>query len=100
MRFSAREAARSLLADAISALVTDGTLPTAPASIPIERPKRPEHGDFASNVALAVAKGAGRPPRDVAQAIADRLTVGGDAPLAEVSIAGPGFINLRFSNVF
>src|SRR5437868_9233012 len=100
MRFSAREAARSLLADAITTLVADGQVPSAPASIPIERPKRSEHGDFASNVALALAKGAGRAPRDIAQAIVSRLAVGGDAPLAEASIAGPGFINLRFSNLF
>src|SRR6266700_1921953 len=100
MQLSAREAARSLLTAAVSGLVSDGIIPTAPKSVPIESPKRPEHGDFASNIALALAKSAGKPPRAVAEAIVARLAVGGAAPLAEASIAGPGFINLRFSNAF
>jgi arginyl-tRNA synthetase len=98
MRFSARDTVRGLLESAVSALVADGFLPAAPDSIPIERPKRPEHGDFASNVALMVAKAAGKPPRAVAEAIIGRLIVGGDSPLAEASIAGPGFINLRLAD--
>jgi arginyl-tRNA synthetase len=100
MPFSARESARSLLAAAVSGLVSDGFIPAAPTSISIESPKRAEHGDFASNVALGLAKAAGRPPRAVAEAIVARLAVGGDAPLAEATIAGPGFINLRFSKLF
>jgi arginyl-tRNA synthetase len=100
MLFSARESARSLLAAAISQLVSEGIVPGAPVSIPIESPKRPEHGDFSSNIAMALAKPAGRPPRAVAEAIIARLAVGGDAPLAEATIAGPGFINLRFSPAF
>jgi arginyl-tRNA synthetase len=100
MQFSARESARSLLTAAVSGLVSDGVIPAAPASVPVESPKRPEHGDFASNIALALAKAAGRPPRAVAEAIVARLEVGGHAPLHEATIAGPGFINLRFSNLF
>jgi len=100
MRFSARETARSLLNEAISALVAEGVVPAAPASIPIERAKRAEHGDFASNVALALAKGAGKPPRAIAEAVVAKLRTGGDAPLAAVDIAGPGFINLRLSDRF
>ncbi|HET6283741.1 MAG TPA: arginine--tRNA ligase [Polyangia bacterium] len=100
MRFSARETVRTLLANAMQGLVADGTIPAVPDLIPLERPKRTEHGDFASNVALAVGKGAGRPPRDIADAIVKRLTIGGESPLAEVTIAGPGFINLRLSNLF
>ena len=100
MQFSARESARSLLTAAVSGLVSDGVIPAAPASVPVESPKRPEHGDFASNVALSLAKAAGRPPRAVAEAIVARLSVGGQAPLSEATIAGPGFINLRFSNAF
>jgi arginyl-tRNA synthetase len=98
MRFSARETARTLLNDAVSALVTDGFIPAAPASIPIERAKRAEHGDFASNVALALAKAAGKPPRAIAEAVIARLRTGGDSPLAAADIAGPGFINLRLSD--
>jgi arginyl-tRNA synthetase len=98
MRFSARETVRTLLKDALSALVSDGTLPTLPASIPVERAKRPEHGDFASNVALIVAKGAGKPPRTIAEALIAKLPKGGTSPLASADIAGPGFINLRLAD--
>lgn len=100
IRFSARETVRTLLAKAVQGLVADGVIPAAPELIPLERPKRPEHGDFASNVALAVGKGAGQPPREVAEAIVKRLGTGGDSPLSEATIAGPGFINLRLSNLF
>ena len=49
---------------------------------------------------MTLAKGAGKPPRAIAEAIVARLAVGGAALLAQASIAGPGFINLRFSNAF
>lgn len=64
----------------------------------LERPKRPEQGDWATNVALQGAKVFGGKPRDVAQALADRLTPGGDSCVAGVEIAGPGFINFRLSS--
>jgi arginyl-tRNA synthetase len=54
---------------------------------------RPDLADFQCNGALAAAKSAGRKPRDIAEAVAARLA--GDPRLAEVSLAGPGFINLR-----
>ena len=100
MSRSARETVRALLAQAVSDLARSGTIPSAPSTIPIERPKRPEHGDYATNVALALAKPAGKAPRAVADAIVARLTVGGDAPLAEASIAGPGVINVRLRDRF
>ncbi len=56
-------------------------------------PKQKEHGDFATNVALALAKPAGRPPREVAAAILDALPVGGDL-IERAEIAGPGFLNM------
>ena len=58
----------------------------------VERPKNREHGDYATNVALQLAKAAGRPPREVAELIAVRLrAVPG---VARVDIAGPGFLNI------
>jgi len=55
-------------------------------------PKQKDHGDFATNVAMAIAKPAGRPPREVAQALVDALA---PAPFVEkVEIAGPGFLNV------
>jgi arginyl-tRNA synthetase len=52
--------------------------------------RRSEHADFQSNVALAVAKQAKRPPREIAQAVADAI----GADVASVTVSGPGFLNL------
>ncbi|OIV36829.1 arginine--tRNA ligase [Mangrovactinospora gilvigrisea] len=63
-----------------------------PDEVTVERPKNKVHGDYATNVALRLAKPAGRPPREVAQVIAERLAA---APgVAKVDIAGPGFLNI------
>lgn len=59
----------------------------------IERPKRPEHGDLATNIAMTTARRMGKPARVVADAVARGL-VGGDV-VASAEVAGPGFINLR-----
>nr|WP_240940701.1 arginine--tRNA ligase [Planosporangium flavigriseum] len=64
-----------------------------PHSIGVERPRNPEHGDYASTVALQVAKKVGANPRELATAIAGRLeTVDG---VKAVEVAGPGFLNVR-----
>ncbi|HTS84730.1 MAG TPA: arginine--tRNA ligase, partial [Usitatibacter sp.] len=79
-----------LLKDAVSR-----AFPGQEAAIELDRPKSAEHGDFATNVALQLAKRVGRKPREAAQAIVDAL---GDPPeIAKVEIAGPGFINLTLS---
>jgi arginyl-tRNA synthetase len=66
----------------------DGELPTPELIVPKHR----EHGDFATNVAMGIATRAGRPPREVAQTIADALD---PAPfLQRAEVAGPGFLNL------
>jgi arginyl-tRNA synthetase len=57
----------------------------------IERTRSPEHGEFASNLALVLAKVANIPPHDLAQAIIDRIP--GSRQLERMEIAGPGFIN-------
>ncbi len=63
--------------------------------VAVETPRDPTHGDFSTNVAMVLAKSAGRKPRDLAETIAARL---GDDPLIEaVSVAGPGFINLTIT---
>ncbi len=102
--FSARETIREILARAINELAGEGFVAAVqPAAVSIERTKRPEHGDFASNVALTLAKPAGKPPRAVAEAIVARLARlprGGASPLAEATVAGPGFINLRLAPSF
>ena len=74
---------------AVSACIDAGEFAgVAPADAVIERPKNPEHGDYATNIALRLAKAAGKPAREVAQAIATRLA---DAEgIAAVEVAGPG----------
>jgi arginyl-tRNA synthetase len=61
----------------------------------IERPKRPEHGDLATNLALTVQKRVGRPPRAIAEGIVAALA--GSDVVAAAEVAGPGFINLRLA---
>jgi arginyl-tRNA synthetase len=59
----------------------------------LERPKRAEHGDLATNVAMALAKKAGKPPRALAEELV-RALAGSDV-IASADVAGPGFVNLR-----
>jgi arginyl-tRNA synthetase len=82
---------------AVRAAVDSGDLTVAaPDSVRIERPKVKEHGDYATSIALQLAKPAGRPPREVAEAIARQLT---EAPgVARVDVAGPGFLNITLDS--
>jgi arginyl-tRNA synthetase len=100
MSDSARIVVRELLRRAVQAVQAEGLLTDVPAEIPIERPKRPEHGDYATNVALGLAKSAGKPPRALGEAIAKHLRLIGGVDLAEATVAGPGFVNIRFSDDF
>ena len=63
-----------------------------PETIVVERPKSRDHGDWASNIALQLAKRAGLAPRQLAEILAGRLRE--REGIAEVEIAGPGFINI------
>jgi len=81
---------------ALRALHADGTLPAADApAFVVERTKNRDHGDFATNVALLLAKAAGKKPRDLAAALVAALPA--RAEIAKVEIAGPGFINFFLS---
>jgi arginyl-tRNA synthetase len=100
MTSSVRSAVRALVQAAVDQLKRDGLLQQIPDTVPIERTKRPEHGDFATNVAMALAKSAGKPPRVLADLIVERLRAVAGADLSEVTVAGPGFINLRLSDAF
>ncbi|MEU1234859.1 arginine--tRNA ligase [Micromonospora aurantiaca] len=64
-----------------------------PAQTTVERPRNPDHGDYASTLALQLSKKVGVPPRELATALADELA---KAPgIKSVEIAGPGFLNVR-----
>lgn len=81
---------------AIARALDSGSLNgAAPESIKLERPKDRSHGDYASSIALQLAKPAGMNPREVAQIIADQL-IGVDG-ISKVDIAGPGFINITLN---
>ncbi|WP_432505105.1 arginine--tRNA ligase [Kineococcus arenarius] len=84
------------LRDALMSAVQAGELSLDPADVPaevrVERPKNREHGDWATSVALQLAKRAGRPPREVAALLQERLAR--VAGVKAVDIAGPGFLNV------
>ena len=85
------------LTDLISALVAEGrlTVEVVP-EVKVERPKSREHGDYATSIALALAKQAGLPPREIATLLAERLVeVDG---IASAEVAGPGFVNVKFDS--
>ena len=91
-----RDDVRDALAAALDDAQARGALPRLPgAEITVERPQNPEHGDYASSVALRLAGTLKRAPLEVARAIADSLRTG--ALIAAVEVAPPGFINLRLS---
>jgi arginyl-tRNA synthetase len=70
----------------------------APVAIALQRPALPEHGDWATSVALAAAKAAGRNPRELAEALKNMLDDMTVPHLASVEIAGPGFLNFHLDN--
>jgi arginyl-tRNA synthetase len=81
---------------AISSAISRGDLiGTVPASIPLERPKNRDHGDYASSIALQLAKPAGKNPREVAELLKKDLETLPE--VSSVDIAGPGFINIKLN---
>jgi arginyl-tRNA synthetase len=90
------EQLRDVIRSAVAAAVERGALAVAvPEDVVVERPKNPEHGDYATNVALRLAKGAGRPPREVAELLAGELRA--QPGIDTVDVAGPGFLNVTFA---
>ncbi|MBN8292393.1 arginine--tRNA ligase [Rhodobacter sp. NTK016B] len=86
---------RELVLDCLKAMVEAGDLPAGleTANVTVEPPRDAAHGDMATNAAMVLAKPAGRKPRDIAEALAARLS--GDPRVASAEVAGPGFLNLR-----
>ena len=87
-----KDTIRQLIQQALTQLVTDGVLPEglSPA-IQVENARDKTHGDFASNIAMMLAKPAGLKPRDLAEKIIAALPA--DPQVSKVEIAGPGFLN-------
>ncbi|MCE5992428.1 arginine--tRNA ligase [Pseudomonas sp. KCA11] len=87
-----KDTIRQLIQQALTQLVTDGVLPEglSPA-IQVENARDKTHGDFASNIAMMLAKPAGMKPRDLAEKLINALPASAD--ISKVEIAGPGFLN-------
>ncbi len=88
-----------IIANVIATAATDSTISLDPADAPstvlVERPRNRDHGDWATNVAMQLAKKTRLNPRQLAEILADELA---EHPAIEsVEVAGPGFINMRLS---
>ncbi len=87
-----------LLIQSLLHLKRDGIVPADMDIEPqLERTRSVEHGDYASNMAMVLAKAAGKPPRELAQDIIDRLPASRQVSATE--IAGPGFINFFLTHL-
>jgi arginyl-tRNA synthetase len=88
---------KTAVLEAVDRLKKESVLPgeAATGGIAVEPPRDASHGDMATNAAMVLAKAAGIKPRDLAEKLATLLR--GDGRIAEVTVAGPGFINLRLS---
>ncbi|MGP3697067.1 arginine--tRNA ligase [Rhodobacter sp. NSM] len=86
---------RSLVTAELGAMMEAGALPAGLdlSAVAVEPPRDPAHGDMATNAAMVLAKPSGKPPRVIAEALADRL--GADPRISSAEVAGPGFLNLR-----
>src|SRR3989442_9814257 len=86
-----RHEIEKLIAEAIRAAQKAGEMPAAGAPEPlVERPQRPEHGDYASSLPLRLARTAGMNPLELARVIAGRVPSGG--AITSVDTAPPGLI--------
>ena len=86
-----------LIKDTATAVLAEHDLDTSviPETVTVERPRNPEHGDYATNLALQVAKKAGTQPRELATWLAAALDE--QNAIAETDVAGPGFLNIRLA---
>ena len=68
-------------------------------AVAFERPRNPEHGDWATNVAMTLAKPLRRAPRQIAEELAERIDLG-RAGIRSAEVAGPGFLNFRLAGSY
>ena len=96
--FFLKEHIEELLNQALLHLIRDGVLSADCDIVPqLERTRSPEHGEFASNVAMVLAKRTGMAPRELAEIIRDKLPR--SRQLSHAEIAGPGFINFHMNQI-
>ncbi|SDN00492.1 arginine--tRNA ligase [Allokutzneria albata] len=87
------ELVRSTAVDVLTARGLDPSV--LPAQVTVERPRNPEHGDYATNLVMQIAKKLGVNPRELAVELAAAL--GGTDAIDSAEVAGPGFVNLRLA---
>jgi arginyl-tRNA synthetase len=96
---SIRDEIAELVDAAAKAAQTAGEIPTVVLPEPaVERPSRPEHGDYASNLPLQLSRSARQNPMQLAETIAKHI--GSHAAVGEISVAPPGFINIRLADAW
>lgn len=88
---------KSVVDAILAAMIVAGDLPTGLdlGRVKVEPPKDPAHGDMSTNAAMVLAKTAGKNPRALGEAIAEKLRAADG--VREVSLAGPGFVNFRLT---
>jgi len=96
-----KSALAALLQDAARALAAGVIADDAIPAVELDRPRQPDHGDLACNLAMQLARPLKQPPRKIAEALAQAVQAADSASaqplLAAIEIAGPGFINLRLA---
>ncbi len=89
---------QDVLAESLRAALVALEIDPLPAEVEVERPARPEHGDWSTNVALTLARSTRRNPRELAAAIAGRLAESPPPYVERVDVDGPGFVNFRLAD--
>src|SRR3954469_9377136 len=84
---------RQILEGSLRAALIDVGVHPPSGPIQVGPADRRDHGDWGSNVALSMAKAAGRPPRALAEALRDQLAANPPTYVTKVDVAGPGFLN-------
>jgi len=91
-----REHVVDIVKAALARGAAEGRWPSLDVPFTVEPPRDPQHGDFAVNAAMVLAKPAGKPPRELAQGIVEAIRAeDGGRSIESLEIAGPGFVNLR-----
>jgi arginyl-tRNA synthetase len=94
-----RELVTQIFRAALARGAAAGRWPAGEVAFAVEPPRDPRHGDFAVNAAMVLARAAGKPPRQLAQAMVEEARAAdSQGAIAAIEVAGPGFINLRLAS--
>jgi arginyl-tRNA synthetase len=88
------------LAESVARALEGLGVTVGPGEVRLDRPQRREHGDWSTNAALVLASKAGRPPRSLAEALAEALEERPPRHLVRVEVAGPGFVNFHLDDAW